>query len=61
MFTLVFKRMTSMYVQVTHKEKGVGYPESGALVDGYEAPKWVLGQELRYNTVYPINQKSFTD
>ena len=46
-----------MSVQMTHRKTGVGYPESGAPVDGYE----VLGQELRYNTVYPINQKSFTD
>lgn len=50
-----------MSVQMTHRKIGVGYPGPGLLVDGYEGPTWVLGQELRYNTVYPINQKSFTD
>lgn len=43
MFTLVFKRMTSMSVQVTHKKIGAGYPGSGVLVDGYEAPNVGVG------------------
>lgn len=45
-----------MSVQMTHKKIGVGYSGSGVIVDGYEAPNVGVGTELRYNTVYSINQ-----
>ena len=43
MFTLLFKRMTSKSVHMTHKKIEVGYSGSGVLVDGYEAPNVGVG------------------